>query len=268
MEAVCLPECSLFLHIPDAIRDLECSNAERAALEKELKTVRNSLEFSVEENMELQGQLRESRNTSEEMSTKFALVASELRMVEDSLSKAQKEKLDGLEACAKLLLGETLELKEEQRIRDLITRYLPHLELVEKTSITESSFLPPIVEATEPAPRSPSKIPARIFRRKMRKPSTDALSEETMIEKHKREVKSLEDDLFAAHEKNKKLSAEIDQIRSASSDPSNVSNSIVSIKVVNESAVQTDTNHLVADNNLLSPPVNGKILTSCLDIFS
>jgi hypothetical protein len=98
-------------------------------LEKDLKTVRNSLQFSVEENTELQGQLCDARQEMEELSSKLGAVVVEMKAVEDELTKVKEDCSNSLEICSMLFQGRDISQEQEESLKALLQVYLPHIYL-------------------------------------------------------------------------------------------------------------------------------------------
>ena len=113
----------------NAIRDLEAAEAEKATLQKELLQTKEILEFNHEETDELQNQIRCAISDKEQMLDKYNLMVTDLRQTGHELEITRKDRNQSLEACARLISGETLDENLDRAARELIAKYLPHFVL-------------------------------------------------------------------------------------------------------------------------------------------
>ena len=111
------------------MRDLQLVQEDKNTLEKDLDTVRNSLQFSVEENTQLQCQLNDARNAAEDLSSRLGLLSAEKMIIEKDLEKVQQERDDILLTCSQLYQRIEISKDQEDSLTKMISGYLPHIKL-------------------------------------------------------------------------------------------------------------------------------------------
>ena len=227
------------------IQELESMNQKNMLLEKELEDSKQLSESLKVEKDRMNRELIQLKHSAATASDDHSNLLKSLEMVKN-------ERNNCLTFCSKILAGEYPSKEEEQDLNEMILKYIPDNQF--KTPTEPKSFLPPIDESLPP-----SKIPSRIFRRKIRKPA-DA---DSIISKQKDDIKSLEDELFAAHQKLEQLEQLLKSksVENEGSNPaSSANNIIIDIKVCNEAGTQTAESALVIEPN--NPDEGSRYATS------
>ena len=83
----------------------------------------------MEENTELQCQLSDARQEMEDLSSKFGAIVSDIKLLEDDLSKVKEERNNALEICSFLFQRQDISTEQENELKAMLEAHLPHIYL-------------------------------------------------------------------------------------------------------------------------------------------